>query len=120
MDIYDIAKLTHEANMLYCQSIGDHSQMPWEQAPGWQRTSAINGVKFHLDNPDAGPDHSHNEWMREKVDAGWVFGEVKDEAAKTHPCLVAYEDLPREQQMKDFLFRNIVHAAAECYPELRG
>lgn len=43
----DIAKVCHEANRAYCAGIGDHSQKSWEESPDWQRTSAINGVKFH-------------------------------------------------------------------------
>jgi hypothetical protein len=49
--------------------------------------------------------------MREKVEGGWKYGETKDPEAKTHPCIVPFEDLPAEQQFKDKLFRTIVHAS---------
>lgn len=48
--------------------------------------------------------------MKEKVDAGWVYGKVKDAEAKTHPCIVKFEDLPEFQQKKDALFCAIVDA----------
>ena len=67
-------------------------------------------MQFHIDNPEAGPDHSHIEWMREKVAAGWVYGEKKDPDAKAHPCIVPYDDLPSDQKAKDYIFRAIVHA----------
>jgi hypothetical protein len=51
--------------------------------------------------------------LKEKVDNGWVFGEVKDAEAKTHPCIVPFEQLPVEQQAKDYLFKGIVHALAQ-------
>lgn len=72
----------------------------------------MNGVRFHIQNLDAGPSASHDNWMAEKVVAGWVYGEVKDPDASppTHPCLVPFGDLPPEQQFKDVLFRTIVHA----------
>ena len=66
------------------------SQPHWDEAPDWQKKSAINGVRFHRENPQAGDDASHNSWMQEKVEDGWVYGEVKDPGAKTHPCIVPY------------------------------
>jgi hypothetical protein len=41
-----------------------------------------------------------------------VHGEVKDAAAKTHPCLVDYADLPHEQKVKDDLFAAVVGVLA--------
>ena len=91
---------------------GDTSQKPWDEAPEWQKTSAVNGVLFHLENPDAGPSHSHDSWMKEKIEAGWVYGTEKDEEKKTHPCIVPYAELPPQQQAKDYIFRAVVHALA--------
>lgn len=105
-----IARVCHEANRAWCVANGDRSQPIWELAPEWQKSSAINGVAFHLDCPDADASASHNAWFKEKQDAGWVYGEVKDPVAKTHPCMVPFEQLPREQQLKDHLFKAIVTA----------
>lgn len=110
MNIEQIAKVAHEVNQAYCLALGDDSQPDWCDAPIWQKHSAIHGVAFHITNPDAGPDHSHNEWMREKEAAGWKYGEVKDPEKKEHPCLVPYDQLPIEQKAKDYLFRQIVHS----------
>lgn len=106
----DIAKICHEANKALCETQGDTSQPEWADAPAWQKESAINGVQFHLDNPDAGTDDSHKSWLAEKEAAGWKYGPVKDPDKKEHPCFVPYEELPSEQQAKDYLFRGIVHA----------
>ena len=108
-----IAKICHEANRAYCQAIGDFSQVPWDDAPDWQRESAIKGVELHLSNPDAGPEASHESWSAEKLSTGWVYGPVKDIEKKEHPCLVLFKDLLVEQQMKDVLFRNIVRSFAD-------
>jgi hypothetical protein len=107
-----IAKVCHEINRAYCTALGDLSQPAWEDAPDWQRSSAVNGVLFHLANPLAGADHSHNAWLAEKERDGWKYGPVKDPAAKEHPCFVPYDQLPREQQAKDYLFRATVHQLA--------
>lgn len=110
-----IAKVCHEVNRAYCQSLGDTSQPPWDDAPQWQRDSAMKGVALHLNCPMAGPSASHSSWMAEKLVAGWVYGDTKDAEAKTHPCLVPFSDLPAEQQAKDFIFCQIVHSLRdEC------
>lgn len=105
-----IARAAHELNRAYCQSISDDSQPTWDDAPEWQRASAIAGVRFHLANPDATPAASHEAWLAVKRAEGWTYGPVKDPAAKTHPCFRPYEELPQEQRSKDFIFRAAVHA----------
>jgi RyR domain len=105
-----IAKVCHEANRAYCENIGDDSQLPWNMAPEWQRESARKGVQFHLHNPDAKPEDSHNSWLKEKEADGWKYGEVKNVEKKEHPCFMPYEQLPIEQQKKDALFISVVRA----------
>ena len=100
----------HQANKVWCEANDDFSQSNWDEAPEWQKESAINGVKFRIENPEAGPDALHNNWMKEKADAGWEWGEIKDEEAKTHPCMVTFDKLPEFQQRKDKLFSAIVDA----------
>ena len=106
------AQVAHEANRAWCIANGDHSQPSWENAPDWQRESAINGVNFHLANPYGGDSASHENWVAEKLAAGWVYGAEKnpDATPPTHHCIVPFTDLPKEQRIKDALFRSIVHA----------
>ena len=106
----DIAEVCHEANRALCQAFGDYSQTTWDSAPEWQRKSILNGVNFHRENPEASVSCSHDNWVAVKRQDGWVYGETKDVEAKTHPRIVAFEDLPPEQQAKDFLFRQLVHS----------
>ena len=105
-----IAKACHEANKVWCQANGDESQRHWDQAEQWQRDSAVKGVEFRVNNPESGEDAQHNAWMADKVNDGWVYGEVKDADAKTHPCIVPFNELPEFQQKKDALFCAIVDA----------
>lgn len=105
-----IARVAHEINRAYCTSIGDNSQPAWEEAPEWQRSSAVNGVSFHKANPQATPADSHISWMAQKTAEGWRWGPVKDAARKEHPCFCAYEELPQEQRSKDYLFRAVIQA----------
>jgi len=100
------AEAAHEINRVWCRTHGDDSQPHWDDAPEWQKNSAINGVKGVLAGNT--PEQSHESWAKEKTDTGWVFGALKDPEKKTHPCLVAYNDLPPEQRAKDFLYVNTV------------
>ncbi len=104
------ARLAHEANRAYCESIGDTSQPSWDNAPQWQKASAINGVLAIAINPDMTPEQCHQNWSAMKVAEGWVYGEVKDETLRTHPCLVAYAELPEAQRIKDVIFGSVVRA----------
>jgi hypothetical protein len=108
INVRTIAVVCHEANRAYCSTIGDMSQLPWEDAPEWQHESAIKGVEFILANPDAWHDAVHESWLTEKEAAGWKHGPVKDPTLKTHPCILPYDQLPLEQRNKDKLFRAIV------------
>jgi hypothetical protein len=110
MNNEQIAKVAHEINAAFCRSIGDDSQPSWEDAPDWQKESAVNGVIFHIENPEAPPSASHDNWYSEKADSGWVYGEIKDPVAKTHPCMVPYDELPTEQKSKNYLFKQVVHS----------
>lgn len=110
MTIEQIAKTCHEANKSLCESLNDFSQTSWENAPQWQKDSAIEGVKFNLVNPNAPASSSHDSWLAEKERNGWKYGPVKDAEKKEHPCFVSYEELPIEQQAKDHLFKAIVSA----------
>ena len=95
------AKAAHEANRVYCEAIGDNSQVAWEDAPEWQRSSCRLGVDFVKSNPDASPAAQHECWLEEKRKAGWAYGPEKCVEKKTHPCFVPYSELPPAQQAKD-------------------
>lgn len=70
MEVEKIAIVCHQVNRAYCQALGDVSQPTWEDAPDWQKQSAINGVRFHIDNPEASPSASHDKWLEEKLATG--------------------------------------------------
>lgn len=108
ISIQDVAKVCHQANKAYCESLGDNSQKDWEKAPDWQKASAVSGVVYHLDNPHALVSDSHVEWYSQKLRDGWKYGLIKDPEKKEHPCMVPFEKLPMDQQIKDHLFKGII------------
>lgn len=104
------AEAAHEINRVYCRALGDTSQAVWDQAEEWQRTSALNGVDGVF--AGNGPGASHESWLAEKFATGWTYGPVKDPVLKEHPCMVPFHELPFDQQQKDHLFVQTVHAVA--------
>ncbi len=112
-----IAKACYDVNKTYCESIGDFSQPGWDYAPDWQKESVINGVRAHVVDPNMPASGSHESWMKEKQDNGWVYGDFKDPEKKEHPCIVPFEELPKEQQMKDHLFKAVVNSLADLLPD---
>jgi hypothetical protein len=108
LEVMQIAFVCHQANKAWCEANDDRTQKDWHGAEGWQRQSAIKGVEFRLENPNAGHDAQHNAWLEEKISDGWVYGETKDAVSKTHPCIVSFDELPDFQKKKDALFCAIV------------
>jgi len=120
MTIDDIARTCHEVNRAYCASLGDLSQLPWGEAPAWQRAAAIENVHLHLERRRQGvpasPEESHRHWLREKQAAGWRHGPVKDPTTREHPSMVPYAELPAEERTKDALFAAVVGALGHLTP----
>ncbi|HEX5566096.1 MAG TPA: RyR domain-containing protein [Streptomyces sp.] len=109
--IEDIARVAHEANRAL-QQIQNAPGIPvaaeWDDFPEDEREGVIDGVRHALNG--ASPEQLHQAWCDMKTADGWTHGPVKDPDAKTHPCLVPYDQLPEEQRRKDALFHAIVHA----------
>jgi hypothetical protein len=106
-----IAQMAHEVNRAYAEMIGDHSLVAWDESPDWQKSTVLNGVEKHLNNPNISPEASHRSWMDFKKADGWVYGPTKDVELKEHPCMLNYADLPISQRMKDYIFAAVVKAA---------
>lgn len=115
-----VAQACHEMNRIWCEAHGDLSQPHWEDAPDWQKQSARVGVMSFLEDPTISPAETHKNWLKHKLNDGWVYGEVKDEVAKTHPCIKNYEDLPMEQRRKDILFIRTCQMMTVVGPVDRG
>jgi len=45
--------------------------------------------------------HTHDVWSRLRFAQGWQYGPVRDDAAKRHPCLIPYEQLPESEKDAD-------------------
>ena len=45
--------------------------------------------------------NTHENWAKNKLQDGWVYGEMLDNDKKTHPCLLEYEELSEEDKDYD-------------------
>ena len=45
--------------------------------------------------------NTHEVWSEGRMKDGWVFGEVRDDAMKCHPCLIPYEELSEMEKEYD-------------------
>ena len=111
MNLEQIAKACHEANRVIQVSNDEEPSPRWDDAPQWQKDSAIEGVKRAQDGET--PEQLHESWLSFKRSNGWVYGPVKDADLKTHPCIVRYYDLPDVQKLKEHMFQAIVEALTE-------
>lgn len=45
--------------------------------------------------------NNHENWSQERINQGWVWGPVRDDAKKHHPCLIPYDELSEEEKEYD-------------------
>ena len=43
----------------------------------------------------------HEVWAETRIKQGWTYGKQRNDELKTHPCLVAYEELPESEKEYD-------------------
>lgn len=107
----DIARVVHAANRELQIVQGDpRPSPPWDEITEAMARDVTEGVLEVLGG--ATPEQSHAAWVERHQADGWTYGEVKDEQTKTHPLLLPWSQLPRDQQLKDNLFGAIVRALA--------
>lgn len=106
--VEDIARVCHEANRAIQAVNGEEVSPPWSEAEPWMLVAATKGVKEAAIGIT--PAQLHAAWYVERAREGWTWGPWKDAERMEHPCLVAYDQLPVEQRVKDAVFLAIVNA----------
>ena len=43
----------------------------------------------------------HDIWAKGRIDAGWVYGESRNDEKRENPCLVPYGELPESEKLYD-------------------
>jgi hypothetical protein len=78
---------------------------PWAEREEAFRTQFLDVIEQQC-GPDrkASPEELHEDWVLAYAKMGWRYGEVRDAEAKTHPDMVAYDDLGQLERDKDAVF----------------
>uniref|UniRef100_A0A915DIR8 B30.2/SPRY domain-containing protein n=1 Tax=Ditylenchus dipsaci TaxID=166011 RepID=A0A915DIR8_9BILA len=62
-------------------------------------TSAIILPQFAQDAHIRFAENLHELWAMRKIDLGWIYGEVRNEQSRRHPCLTSFDHLPETEQI---------------------
>lgn len=54
-----------------------------------------------LDLTEAIAENAHDTWARARMDEGWTYGPVRDDARRQHPDLIPYAQLPDSEKEYD-------------------
>jgi serine/threonine protein kinase len=46
-------------------------------------------------------ENTHDIWAVQRYQDGWKLGDVRNDSHKTHPCLIAYDQLPESEKQYD-------------------
>lgn len=115
----DLAQLSHEVIRAYCEAFEDYEQPTWAEASEAKKDRVREGVRGILCGYFDSAERQHAVWLQRKQLDGWVYGPVKDEEAKQHPCCLPYAELPIAQRTKAYLCRAVVLNAARLLGEAK-
>lgn len=111
-----IAHACHQANCVYYAALDDGGDLQeWEDLEEWKLNGILMGVKFHLNNPQATAEDSHNKRCAVLRAQGWKYAPQRSDEDKTHPCLVSFDQLTERQIEKNRMFVEVVHCLGAVY-----
>ena len=66
-------------------------------------------------------ENTHDLWAAQRLAQGWTLGAQRDDAKKTHPCLVPYAQLPESEKEYDRIaaigtLKAILRLGYQIYP----
>jgi ryanodine receptor 2 len=64
-------------------------------------TSAVHLPPQLLELAEKLAENAHEIWSKQRLTDGWTYGPERDDAAKKHPCLVPYGELPEGEKVYD-------------------
>ncbi len=110
MNVTQVARIAHEVNRAYCESVGLGKRLPWDEVSPHDRDAAVMNVTamargFHT------PESLHEAWCREMALNGWSHGKTYSPREKAHPMLMPYGELPIEARLCDALFLGVLRGA---------
>ncbi|XP_058809913.1 ryanodine receptor [Phymastichus coffea] len=64
-------------------------------------TSMVNLASYVEQVRDKLAENIHEMWAMNKIEAGWTYGEQRDDLRKIHPCIVPFDKLPPAEKRYD-------------------
>lgn len=107
VNVERVAEACHNALREISITMGQDAPPVWEDAEAWMHETTKGVLMDLMANPTMTPRQIHDTWCLQKMADGWVYGPVKDQEKKTHPCLVPYMQLPLGERFKDVMFRMV-------------
>jgi len=100
------AKFVYDAARLAAEAAGAPIiPEPWDEREEPFRKQFLEVIERQVgEHRSKSAEELHGSWMQAYYAMGWVYGEVRDVAAKTHPDLVPYADLGSLERDKDAVF----------------
>lgn len=105
-----VAAICHEANRQYCIQAGLDAGSPWTDLSADEQKPTLLSVEHLIKNPDVTPKSAHETWVKDRLDAGWTFGDTRDDDNKVHNLLVDYDQLAEADRVKDELILGVVNS----------
>ena len=56
------------------------------------------------------PEEAHNSWVQSYLDMGWKYGKERDVAKMTHPDILPFYQLSKDERDKDAIFLIVIWA----------
>ena len=108
----DLPDTLKYSNLRQARSIADKLEiMGWKMRPKSSKDEVITEIPE--DAVEALAIFEHDEWIKERVDSGWMYGEVKNIEKKISPYIVPYDELTEE-------IKNLDRDTIRNIPELLG
>lgn len=102
MRVEAAARICFEVNKAY-----SGSEDNWDDLTMGEKEELVEAVKTaFFSNYNA--NIQHHKWCWIYLKKGWKWGKVKDEEKKEHPCLLPWDYLSEEDQLRDHLFVGMV------------
>lgn len=109
--LIEVAKECHIANNALMVSNGEiENPVDWNELDTHTKNINLASVLKIYDYPNLTAEDIHDEWMLNKIDDGWVYGEVKDVERKTHPLICDFDSMNDIDKMKDQIFIDKVNS----------
>lgn len=114
MNYAKIAELIYEATRLEAE----WSKRPiipekWNNRDEAFRNQFVDIVRKYIQDGIPTPEEAHNSWMESYFKMGWKYGKERSVENKTHPDLIPFDELPKEERDKDAIFLCLVWFARE-------